>query len=171
MNQFLVALVAVILVFAALRAHADETWDLTLEAGDQFDSNVHRTTGDGVPADGARTAARFDLADNPTAKTLLKLDAIGAAEAFAGSDPSTEDIGVVAGDARFVGFVGALAPGFPRVVLRRLPASRRAHRGRGRAARFSHRRRRGDPHPPRRRGPRDRQRRLPFLHLQARRHL
>jgi hypothetical protein len=93
-------------------ALGDETsWNLALEAGGEFDSNVHRTTGGAVAATGGRTAGRFELSLDPTAKTVLKLDALAAGKAYAGVDPSSENIGVVAGDATFVGFVGAVAPG------------------------------------------------------------
>lgn len=103
---------ALVLFLVATPAAADDTtWRLRLEAGSELDSNVHRTTGGGEGAAGGRVAARVDLSTIPFAHAVLRLDALGAAQAFAGSEGSGEDIGVAAGNLRFALGLGDLIPG------------------------------------------------------------
>ena len=105
-------LVAVLLVATA--AAADETdYVLKLEAGSEIDSNVHRAPeGSGVvTAPDARIGMRLDASGRAGERGRYAFDAVGAVKGFAGSDASSEDIGVISADGRFEWIAGTFIPG------------------------------------------------------------
>jgi hypothetical protein len=100
--------------FAATAAARAEVV-VKLEAGTELDSNVHRVTterGADEPAAGARVGARMAGGFRLGERAALRLSALAAGKVYpVGRAAAQENVGVVAGDARFDVAIGDVAPG------------------------------------------------------------
>jgi hypothetical protein len=103
-------------VAAALLAGGAARAELTvkIEAGSELDSNVHRVTterGAQEAAAGGRLGLRLASRVQTGARAALRVSAVAAAKLYPGESASTENVGVLAGDARWDVALGAAAPG------------------------------------------------------------
>jgi hypothetical protein len=92
---------------AAAAPERRTTWSLQLEAGSEYDSNVHRLDrqeGEDVDVDGsalARLGARHRLAWRRTERERLTLSSHGGLKLFGSDSAQTENVAVLAGDGAY----------------------------------------------------------------------
>lgn len=87
-------------------------WKLQLEAGSGYDSNCHRENG--PETEGAwvgQAGGRFAGAAEAGERFRFTGAGLALGRAFAGSDPGSENVLVLAGDARIDALFGGVAPG------------------------------------------------------------
>jgi hypothetical protein len=81
-----------------------DIFDLRLEGGSEYDSNIHRLEvpdGEDVEVAGAplmRAAARVRTGDALSERTRWRVSAVAAAKLFLGSDGQSENVAITAGD-------------------------------------------------------------------------
>lgn len=99
--------VALALLWPASGWAEEGDWSLKLEAGSEYDSNVHRVEvagqggADVVDAPVARFGGRFRFKTRPGKGQRFKLDGYAGAKLFASDSSQSENVGVVSLDGRF----------------------------------------------------------------------
>lgn len=81
-----------------------DTFELTLEGGSEYDSNIHRLEvpdGEAGEVNGAplmRAAVRVRIGDSPRPRTRYRMSGIAAAKLFLDSDGQSENVAIAAGE-------------------------------------------------------------------------
>lgn len=105
MKRAAIAAVAVLLPVAPVGAEPD--WNLQLEGGSEYDSNIHRIEvreGEDVPVDAAalaRLGARHRLSWRRVAGERLSLSSFGGLKLFTTESGQSENVGVVSADGAY----------------------------------------------------------------------
>lgn len=87
-------------------------WNLTVEGGSEFDSNLHRVeVVEGMPSEVdagvlVRSGARYQLDWRPKKKQRLSLDLRGTSKLFTSAAGQSENIGILFMDGRYDSYVG-----------------------------------------------------------------
>ncbi len=108
-----VAIAAVLVALAPAPAAADPDWNLQLEGGSEYDSNIHRVEArDGEDADVegaalARFGARHRIAWRRVKSERLSLQSFGGLKLFTSDSGQSENVGVVSADGSYEWNLGA----------------------------------------------------------------